>query len=246
MRTAIVISNQPASLTVLQGSNSTFTVVAGGTSPAYQWRFNTTNNLLNATNASVTITNAQSTNAGNYTVVITNAVNAFTSSVATLTVNVPPSITNQPSSQTVVQSSNVSLTVGASGSTPLAYQWRTNGSVFNGRTANPLVLVSFQSTNEGGYDVIVTNSYGSVTSASASLFLIASNASSRFTNWSYPTNTFVVTLLGSPLSNYAVLVSTNTTNWTAISTNTSVTGIIPLAVTNSQGYTNLLFRARNP
>ncbi|MFM2293993.1 MAG: hypothetical protein RLZZ350_406 [Verrucomicrobiota bacterium] len=246
VRTAIVISNQPANLTVLAGSNSTFTVVAGGTSPAYQWRFNTTNNLVNATNASLTVTNAQSTNAGNYTVVITNAVNSVTSTVATLTVNVPPSITNQPASQTVVQSSNVSLTVGASGSAPLAYQWRTNGNNFTGRTANPLTLTNFQSTNEGSYDVIVTNSYGAVTSASATLFLIASNTASRFTNWSYATNSFITTLLGSPLSNYAVLTSTNTTNWTAISTNNSVTGIIPLTVTNSQGYTNLLFRARTP
>jgi hypothetical protein len=85
-----------------------------------------------------------------------------------------------------------------------------------------------------------------VTSASATLFLIASNTASRFTNWSYATNSFITTLLGSPLSNYAVLTSTNTTNWTAISTNNSVTGIIPLTVTNSQGYTNLLFRARTP
>ncbi|MFM2083148.1 MAG: hypothetical protein RL380_1839 [Verrucomicrobiota bacterium] len=246
VRTAIVISNQPASLVVLAGSNSTFTVVAGGTSPAYRWRFNLTNNLLNATNASLTVTNAQSTNAGSYDVVITNVVNALTSSVATLTVNVPPSLTNQPASQTVVQSSNVSLTVGASGSTPLSYQWRTNGTPFTGRTTTPLTLTNFQSTNEGSYDVIVTNSYGAVTSASASLYLIASNAASRFTNWSFPTNTFVVTLLGSPLSNYAVLTSTNTTNWTAISTNNSVSGIIPLTVTNSQGYSNLLFRARTP
>jgi hypothetical protein len=247
VRTAIVISNQPANLTVLAGSNSVFTVVAGGTTPAYQWRFNTTNNLLNATNASLTVTNAQSTNAGNYTVVITNAINAVTSSpAAVLTVNVPPSITNQPASQTVVQSSNVSLTVGATGSAPLAYQWRTNGNNFTGRTANPLTLTNFQSTNEGGYDVVVTNSYGAVTSSSAALYFIASNSASRFTNWSYPTNTFVVTLLGSPLSNYALLTSTNTTNWTSISTNNSVSGIIPLAVTNSQGYTNLIFRARTP
>lgn len=56
--------------------------------PTYQWKFYgtntlaTTNNIANATNASYTITNAQTNHAGNYFVVASNATGTATSAVA--------------------------------------------------------------------------------------------------------------------------------------------------------------------
>jgi len=82
------ITNPPAGLAVTNGANATFSVGASGTAPlAYSWRFNATNVLGGATNAMLTVTNAQATNAGSYTVVVTNAYGAITSSPAVLTVN---------------------------------------------------------------------------------------------------------------------------------------------------------------
>jgi hypothetical protein len=87
---APAITTQPTNQTVPQGSNAMFTVTATGTAPlAYQWFFNVTTQLLNATNASLVISNAQSTNVGGYSVRVTNSVSAVTSAVATLTVNLP-------------------------------------------------------------------------------------------------------------------------------------------------------------
>ena len=78
---------QPASQTVSAGANATFTVWAGGASPlAFQWRFNATNILVGATNASLTLTNVQAANAANYSVVVTNQGGAVTSSIAPLVV----------------------------------------------------------------------------------------------------------------------------------------------------------------
>lgn len=57
---------------------------------SYQWQFNATNALTRATNAFLTITNAQSTNAGNYSVVVTDSFGSVTSVVATLTVAAGP------------------------------------------------------------------------------------------------------------------------------------------------------------
>ena len=77
---------QPMSQVVAAGSNVTFNVTVVGIGPfSYQWLFNGAN-LINATNASVTILNAQTNNAGNYSVIVTNLSGGVTSSVAALIV----------------------------------------------------------------------------------------------------------------------------------------------------------------
>jgi len=86
---------QPTNQIVTAGQNATFTIGASGNAPfSYQWQFNATNALTRATNAFLTITNAQSTNAGNYSVVVTDSFGSVTSTVATLTVaaGTPPTL----------------------------------------------------------------------------------------------------------------------------------------------------------
>ena len=85
------INAQPASQTVLAGSNVTFRVTAAGTAPlSYQWQFSGTN-LAGATGTSLTLSNVQPAQAGSYAVLVTNAFGSITSSNALLTVN---SLTN--------------------------------------------------------------------------------------------------------------------------------------------------------
>ncbi len=82
-----VITAQPESLTVAQGSNVTFSVSVNGTTPfGYQWRFNNTN-LPGATSSQLLLAGVQTNQAGGYSVVITNAYGAVTSRTALLTVN---------------------------------------------------------------------------------------------------------------------------------------------------------------
>ena len=81
------ITNQPAGLIVLVGSNATFTVGAAGTAPLiYQWWLNATNHLAAGTNTSLTVSNARPYDAGGYSVIITNTAGSATSSLATLQV----------------------------------------------------------------------------------------------------------------------------------------------------------------
>lgn len=69
------------------GRSITLSASATGGAPLkYQWQLNGTN-LPNATNASVTLTNLQTTNGGNYALIVTNFGGRATSSVATLTIN---------------------------------------------------------------------------------------------------------------------------------------------------------------
>jgi len=80
---------QPFGTSVPVGGTATFTFTASGSTPLiYQWSFNNTN-LVNATNAILTLTGVQSTNAGNYSVAITNLYGATNSSSAVLSVTTP-------------------------------------------------------------------------------------------------------------------------------------------------------------
>ncbi len=86
---APIITTQPTNEAVVPGGTATFSVGAGGTPPfGYQWRFNTTN-ILNATNATLTLTNVQLNQAGNYSVMVTNIAGSTNSASAALTVNIP-------------------------------------------------------------------------------------------------------------------------------------------------------------
>src|SRR5205807_435165 len=85
-------------------------------------------NVSGVNTATLTITAAQPNNAAAYAVVVTNVGGSVTTSpAAVLTVNVPPSITIPPQSQTITAGSNVTISVSASGTLPLNYQWRLNG-----------------------------------------------------------------------------------------------------------------------
>jgi uncharacterized repeat protein (TIGR03803 family) len=80
-----------------------------------------------------------------------------------------PAITTQPQSQTAQVGSNVAFSVVANGWPAPNYQWQFNGQKLAGRTAASLSLTNVQFANAGGYSVVVTNAYGSVTSAVAQL-----------------------------------------------------------------------------
>jgi len=170
------ITTQPQSRTVLAGSNVLFTVSATGTPPlSYQWRFNNTD-LVGVTASSYTRINAQPADAGSYSVVVSNVAGSLPSSNAVLTVNRPPSITNQPQNQAVLAGGNASFSVGADGTEPLIYQWRkdgsnlTNGPGVSGATTANLTLTGVQAPNTGVYSVTVSNAYGGVVSAPATLW----------------------------------------------------------------------------
>ncbi|TAK96422.1 MAG: PKD domain-containing protein [Verrucomicrobia bacterium] len=166
---APTITTQPVGQTVNPGASVTFSVVASGATPlSYQWRFNGAN-ISGATSSSYTKSNVQATNAGNYSVVVSNLYGTATSANAVLSVNTPPVITTPPASQTVIGGSTATFTVTATGTVPLAYQWRCNGTNIPGANLSSYARVNAQAADAGNYLVVVTNSLGSVTSAVATL-----------------------------------------------------------------------------
>ena len=163
------ITTAPGNATVIQGNNVSFTASASGTAPlVYQWLKD--GNVIPGANSNVLVLASVTTNdAANYLVMVTNIVGSVTSSGAALTVLVPPSIITDPASATVVAGNGVSFTVVANGTTPLAYQWRKNGTNISGATLATLTLANVGPTNAGNYSVFVSNSAGNATSANAVL-----------------------------------------------------------------------------
>ena len=80
-----------------------------------------------------------------------------------------PVIRTQPVSVTTKAGPEALLTVTASGTAPLSYQWWFNGALLTGATNYYLLLSNVQPGNAGSYTVVVTNMYGAVTSAPANL-----------------------------------------------------------------------------
>ena len=163
------ITGQPVSTSATQGGSAGFSVVAGGTSPlGYQWRKSGAA-IGGATTSSLALSGVTTNQAGGYDVVVANAYGAVTSVVATLTVNVPPYIGVQPQGVRALAGQTASLTVGAGGTQPLTCQWRKDGALLAGRTAFSLGLSGVGTNDNGGYDAVIANAYGSATSAVATL-----------------------------------------------------------------------------
>jgi hypothetical protein len=81
----------------------------------------------------------------------------------------PPTITQQPQNQTVNQGQTATFAVAAVGTAPLSYQWRFNGAAIAGATSPTFAIPNAQPSNAGNYDVVVSNPFGSATSAVAVL-----------------------------------------------------------------------------
>ena len=79
----------------------------------------------------------------------------------------PVSIQTQPVSQTVNPGTFVTLSVVATGSPTITYQWSKNGVPIENATLNTLSLGPVTEADQANYAVVVTNAAGSVTSETA-------------------------------------------------------------------------------
>jgi alpha-tubulin suppressor-like RCC1 family protein len=164
------ITRQPVSETADSGTTIVLSVAVLSAQPvSYQWKLNGVN-LVGATNALLTLTNAQTTRSGTYSVVVGNSLGAVSSVETTLTVNnAAPIILVQPANQSVLLGGNAAFSVTANGSPPLSYQWQFNGKNITGATQSTLDLADVTEANVGNYRVEVSNAFGVTISSNAAL-----------------------------------------------------------------------------
>ncbi|HVU08966.1 MAG TPA: immunoglobulin domain-containing protein [Verrucomicrobiae bacterium] len=123
----VINSIYPPTLTERAGDHVAFVVSANGDAPlAYQW-YQDGNLLANQTNASIVLTNIQTTNSGQYQVIVTDAESNQASNAATL--NVSADALPLASTNLVVLrlGDGVQALSGATGNTIYLDQYTTNG-----------------------------------------------------------------------------------------------------------------------
>ena len=120
----------------------------------------------------MTITNVLGGDAGLYSVVVSNLYGLVTRPVVRLTV-VDPLINTQPANQEVFAGQNATFSLAAAGTAPLSYQWLKAGIPLSGRTGFSLTVTNVQWSDDGSqYSVLVSNAFGTLTSAVARLTVL--------------------------------------------------------------------------
>jgi len=245
------ITAQPASQTVTAGQTASFSVAATGTAPlSYQWNKNGVA-IPGATSSSYTTpATTSSDNGAQFTVLVSNATGSVTSNAATLTVSaapVAPAITTQPASQTVTAGQTASFSVAATGTAPLAYQWRKNSVAISGATSSTYTTPATTSSDNGAlFTVVVSNTAGSVTSSAATLTVNAAPVAPSITTQpssqtvtTGQTASFSVAATGTaPLSyqwqkNAAAISGATSTSYTTPVTTSSDNGALFTAVVSN-------------
>ncbi len=175
------ITSQPQNSTNLIGSTAIFSASVSGSSPfSYRWFLNGAGlvnggRVIGATSDTLQVSAVEFADSGDYSLVISNVAGVVTSAVARLTLTGPPGIVSQPASKLVAVGAPAALTVTATGTPPLSYQWYhagaplTDGGNISGATAPSLSFQSVQPANAGAHQVVVSNNEGSVTSQVATL-----------------------------------------------------------------------------
>ncbi len=171
-----VITAHPVSQGFTVGTSVSLSVTATGTAPLrYQWSKNGTSIPL-ATNATYLLSSPQASDTGTYVVQVTNTVGTAVSNSATLSVNATPFIASQPGNLAGPAGFTATFRVGVTGFPTSTYQWRKGGTNISGATAATYTISNAQSANVGSYDVVVTNTLGTVTSSAATLSVFTASA----------------------------------------------------------------------
>jgi hypothetical protein len=166
---ATSITTQPTAQSACLGGDVTFNVAATGTGTlTYQWR-KAGNNISGATSSSYTITGITAGDVASYDVVVTGDCGPVTSASVALAINAATAITNQPTAQFGCIGGNATFSVTATGTGTLTYQWRKAGNNITGATSSSYTLTNLTAGDAANYDVVVTGTCGSITSASVAL-----------------------------------------------------------------------------
>ena len=167
------ILSQPQGATVQAGGTIRLPIqVRVGTGATFAW-FKDGNPVSNggrvsgATTTELVITAATAEDSGAYTCRVTTPVDTLTSNPAAVVVPVSPVITTQPVGGTLDLAATLSLSVTATGTPPLTYVWRRDGTVISGASSATYTVPSVTASHAGTYTVTVGNTFGTVQSTLA-------------------------------------------------------------------------------
>lgn len=172
---ALEITQQPSSQSISEGDTLSLTAHAiGAGSISYQWQKN--GSLIpGAISSSYTLSNSKPQDTGSYRVTVSNGTKQINSDFVNVWVTElveAISISQQPQPQVIPEGNDAKLTVLANGDGFIRYQWRKNGIKLANAFSASLSITSVSQADSGIYDVLVSNSQGSVTSSPASISVL--------------------------------------------------------------------------
>lgn len=160
------ITLEPDPVSVRAGTRLVLRVRAEGSAPlAYGWSHNS-RPIPDATNETYSIEPVTTEHAGIYAVGVTNRYGFVHSRDVAVQVFTPPIFVDQPQPRTVEAGDYFFLHAAAAGTPPIYYAWRRNDTpVADLREANDLVVAPSTPLDDGYYQVIASNRWGTATSA---------------------------------------------------------------------------------
>ena len=202
------VTMQPRDLTVSLGNSATFEVLGFGAPPlSYQW-FHDGLLLEGATARQLTIDQVQTNQAGSYQARVSNEFGSVSSDPALLRVVVAPTIIEPPLPVVVLVGGQVTMSVKAVGTAPLAYQWQHNGHPIAGAIGSMLILNNIQPSQGGAYRVVVSNIGGIAISEPSTLRVGSGILASSVEN-----GTFSLSVAGEAGCDYLIETSTDLLLW---------------------------------
>lgn len=166
---APLITQPPSNVRAIAGQDVTLAVTATGLRPLnYQWRKNGAD-IPGATGQSLSLSHVSSGSIGDYTVLVSNLAGSAPAGLAHVTVLELPGIASAPVGGTQPVHGSITLTVGATGTPPLRYQWKLNGQNLIGKTDSSLTVPDIHLTDAGLYTVTIANDLESITTTPVEL-----------------------------------------------------------------------------
>jgi len=197
------IVSQPTPLSTAIGRSASLSVTVTGTPPfTFTWKKDGVV-LPAATSGTLYFTSVTQRDFGAYTVEVANSGGRATSNAAAFSLASEVAIASHPASVSTRLGAAATFTVVATGTEPLSYQWRKNGTLIPGATRSSYTVPMTTDFDAGAYEVFVFNDYSSATSTAAQLSVAGQKGVS------------ILGMPGQPLTGTLTLVKGSTGNATA-------------------------------
>ena len=168
MIASAVITGDPASVAVCDGGSTVLSITASGPGLFYQWRLNGAA-LGGEVAATLALTGVSAAQAGSYDCVVSNVCGSVTSAAAVVSLLPGVQFSAGPMAQAACLGEAVVLSVTATGSGTVTYQWRKDASDLSGELSDTLSIPSYAVTDAGVYSCVVSDDCGPVESGTAVL-----------------------------------------------------------------------------